>query len=677
MSLHIFGVPLFVEAAAPEANATRMLSALESLATRGHATGVFVFPEMCVPGYLVGDAWERRGFIDRCMAAHETLRQASAGRTLIFGSVGACPDHRGEDGRTRLYNAAFIFHDGTAATPGHLNLPFWPKTLLPNYREFDDSRHFYDLRKWAQDHQIRPGELFRPFCRTPLHPSEPALRMGITICEDAWSDDYSLNPIEHLSLNSDVVVNLSASPYTRGKEGKRQRVFSKRQLECGKPILYVNCSGAQNNGKNVFVFDGQCAWHDGASDQRKPPALFAGSVLGVACSSPGKFTRLPEGTIPASAQGIRSARAPRAVPEDESANPVATWAEALRYGLRTCLDSWGIRHVVVGASGGIDSSVSAALFASVLDPRQLTLINMPTRFNSKVTQDIAARLAANLGARFERIPIEEGVQYTRDSLFREGSPFHGLLSQPVDENLQARDRGSRILAAAAAALGGVFSCNSNKSELTVGYSTLYGDAAGFLAPLGDLWKGQVYELGTYLNQAVFGSPVIPPEAFTIKPSAELSADQDLTKGQGDPLVYPYHDRLFRAWVEGWERLDILDTLKAWEEGDLHSRIGVPIDLLTKTFPDGASFARDAVRWWNLYTGLAAVKRVQVPPVLVLSQRAFGFDHREAIGCGETPPPLGAATLPQTGAWSSPGLRACWGRLLQSGPYQATQDSPSQ
>lgn len=674
MSLYIFGVPLFVEAGTPEANAERMLSELQSLASNGHPNGIFVFPEMCVPGYLVGDAWERQGFLERCTEAHEMLRKASAGRTLIFGSVGVDPHHRGEDGRTRLYNAAYVFHDGNASSPSHLHLPFWPKTLMPNYREFDDSRHFYDVRKWAQDHQTPQSDLFRPFCRSPLQPSEPELRIGITICEDAWSDDYSLNPIEHLSPNSDVLVNLSASPYTRDKEDKRLRVFSQRQQECGKPILYVNCSGIQNNGKNVFVFDGQCAWHNDSTEQASRCPLFANSVLGVACASPTNFKRVSENIALASAPPTCSPHPSAGTSDTTSQNPVANWAEALRYGLRTCLESWGIHHVVIGASGGIDSSVSAALFASILKPGQLTLINMPTRFNAQITQDIAAQLAANLGARYEQVSIEEAVQVSRDSLFGKNGLLRGLLTQPVDENLQARDRGSRVLAAAAAALGGVFSCNANKSELTVGYSTLYGDAAGFLAPLGDLWKGQVYELGTYLNETVFRRSAIPSEAFTIKPSAELSADQDLTKGQGDPLVYPYHDRLFRAWVEGWQRLDILDTLNAWENGDLHIRIGVPVNLLTTTFADGASFARDAVRWWNLYTGLAAAKRVQMPPVLVVSQRAFGFDHREAIGRGETPPQLETENLPQTGAWRSPQLRACWDRLLRSGPYQAAQES---
>lgn len=668
MSLHIFGIPLFVVAGEPEANTERMLAALTHLTDCGHEHGVFVFPEMCVPGYLVGDTWERSGFLARCAACHDHLKRASIGRTLIFGSVGTDSRFRGEDGRVRLYNAAFVFHNGERAAPEHLDLPFWPKTLLPNYREFDDSRHFYDLRKWAQDRQFPLAECFRPFVRKAITPGESTVRIGISICEDAWCDDYSINPIAHLGPHADFVVNLSASPYTRGKEGKRSRIFSARQKEIQKPILYVNCSGTQNNGKNIFIFDGQSCWHDGSHRHENQSQLFSNSTLGISCTAPNTFEPLLQAPLLSAASPDKGLKFHPQAPPPTQDQEVALWAEALRYGLRTTLDYWGIRHVVIGASGGIDSSVSAALFASVLQPDQMTLINMPTRFNSAITQDIAAQLAANLSVRYERIPLEHGLQSTRDTLFGEASPFHGCLTQAVDENLQARDRGGRILAAAASSMGGVFSCNANKSELTVGYSTLYGDAAGFLAPLGDLWKGQVYQLGHYLNEAFFGRTVIPKEAFTIKPSAELSADQDLTAGKGDPLVYPYHDHLFRAWVEGWDRLDVLDTLHAWETGDLHTRIGVPINLLKETFADGAAFARDTVRWWNLYTGLASIKRVQIPPLIVLSQRAFGFDHREMAGRSETPAPVDEHISLRAGAWRSSELRACWQRVLLSGPY---------
>jgi NAD+ synthase (glutamine-hydrolysing) len=197
------------------------------------------------------------------------------------------------------------------------------------------------------------------------------------------------------------------------------------------------------------------------------------------------------------------------------------------------------------------------------------------------------------------------------------------------ENVQARDRSSRILAAAAAAFGGAFTCNANKSELTVGYCTLYGDESGFLAALADLWKHQVYELGRWLNEQVYKIPVIPPEIFSIVPSAELSQDQNVDAGKGDPLIYPYHDFLFRSFVERWQRATPEDIMAWYAAGTIEQNIGCESGLVAKIFPTAAEFIADLERWWKLYTGMSVAKRIQAPPVLAVSRRAFGFDHREA------------------------------------------------
>jgi NAD+ synthase (glutamine-hydrolysing) len=201
------------------------------------------------------------------------------------------------------------------------------------------------------------------------------------------------------------------------------------------------------------------------------------------------------------------------------------------------------------------------------------------------------------------------------------------------ENVQARDRSSRILAALSASFGAVFACNANKAEMTVGYSTLYGDLGGFLALLGDLWKSEVYALGRYLNDTVFGRPVIPEGIFTIVPSAELSESQAVDEGKGDPLIYPYHDRLFFSWVQRWNRATPEEILEWYSAGTLNAELGLDpaVTDAYRLFPDAAAFVRDLERWWNLYGGIAVAKRVQAPPVLAVSSRAFGFDHREALG----------------------------------------------
>ena len=165
--------------------------------------------------------------------------------------------------------------------------------------------------------------------------------------------------------------------------------------------------------------------------------------------------------------------------------------------------------------------------------------------------------------------------------------------------------------------------------MTVGYCTLYGDEAGCLAALADLWKHQVYALGHWLNDQVYQQPVIPDEVFSLVPSAELSRDQDVDSGKGDPLIYPYHDFLFRSFVERWRRATPEDLLTWYCEGTVEQNIGCETGLVARIFPSAADFIVDLERWWRLYTGMGVAKRIQAPPVLAVSRRVFGFDHREA------------------------------------------------
>ena len=197
----------------------------------------------------------------------------------------------------------------------------------------------------------------------------------------------------------------------------------------------------------------------------------------------------------------------------------------------------------------------------------------------------------------------------------------------MKENMQARDRSSRILAALSAAFGGIFTCNANKTETTVGYGTLYGDLAGAFAATAERWKGQIYDLGRKLN-AWYGRAVIPEGIFTVMPSAELSENQDVTQGKGDPLIYEYHDYLFRSFIEPWQRQTPEDILKAYAKGNLEDLIGCSI-IVSNIFPTAKDFIEDLEKWWNLFSGFAVAKRIQTPPLLAVSRRPYGYDLRES------------------------------------------------
>lgn len=611
------------------------LTRLVNLAVRDHGANLIVCPEMCLPGYLLGDAWEREAFLHSCEAFGERLARLAQGDLhIIFGNVACDWSKRNEDGRVRKYNAAFHAWNGQLQINPALEVPYWPKTLMPNYREFDDSRHFYDLRKLSAERNVPLAS-----CLAPMRlsfGSGKSLTFGVGICEDGWSDDYGLSPFKILAAHhSDIeaFINISCSPYTFGKQDKRERTLASLTQSTAKPLLYVNAVGVQNNGKTIFGFDGSsCAVTPfGAVSYRGPFFEEHVGVLSFENASEQKNTNNNEHETKSFV--ALAAPAPAPVSLVTSTRPAQLHC-ALESIVSFCLQEWQITRVVIGASGGIDSALSAVLFARVLGAQNVFLVNMPSRFNSSLTRQAAAALAQNLGCPFAEAPIEDALTLTCTEL--KNLNFSNSTCQPkvtpfVLENIQARDRGCRLLAGIAASLGTVFTCNANKAELTVGYSTLYGDQAGFLAPLADLWKGDVYALARHYNDVVFGREIIPQATLEVVPSAELNGEQDVTKAAGDPFVYPYHDCLFRSWVEHWRRKTPFDCLQAYAQGSLDTLIGCEPGLSQTLFPDLTLFLADLERWWILYAGMGAFKRVQAPPLVALSPRAFGFDHREPIG----------------------------------------------
>ena len=567
-----------------------------------------VLSELCLTGYLIGDMWERQSFLNESYDALKEVQEASQGIIVVIGNIKTDGYAKNKDGRIRKYNTCFVMQDGVM-------LVMVNKSLLPMYREFDDGRHFYSFLEQLFDaavttdaFSLNKNTLKNQF--TPKLTTKNGIEIGFLLCEDSWSNDYTVSPADMLYENgTDVIINISCSPYTQGKNDKRNRVFSTHAKKHGKVMVYVNNVGCQNNGKTIYAFDGNSCIYDRYGDQLNPYEPFAEGCETFEIDVDEAF-------------GCKNYTA--------AEEGIAMIYKAHVYGVKKFMEQIGVKRVVIGLSGGIDSAVVAALMADILPPEDIMGVNMPSQFNSELTKGAASQLAKNLSCHYKIIPIQESVDLTRRQLEEAGIEFKDDAARDFAfENVQARDRSARILAAVAAAFGGAFTCNANKSEATVGYTTFNGDLAGFCAPICDLWKGQVYELGRYYNKT--HNNKIPEEIFSVKPSAELGKHQDVTKGLGDPLIYPYHDKLFASWTERWQRAIPEDNFKWFNDGVLAEELGYggEAGTIEELFPDVETFMADLEHWWKCYQGLGIAKRLQIGPVFCTSRRGFGFDLRES------------------------------------------------
>ena len=422
------------------------------------------------------------------------------------------------------------------------------------------------------------------------------------------------SPLLYELPNEDIILAADASPFPIcfGAQTLAEMAREKRRN-----IFYINTLGLQDKGKTVYAFPGRAyAYNADGARVLMSPAYTEGITVIDTNDMPAPIT-----------------------PSTET--PIAPKYRMLCYAVQKFLARIHMERVVIGISGGIDSAVAAALYVDAIGADKVLLVNMPSRFNSATTKGLAAQLAENLGCRHIIVPIEESVEHTVKQLTSipilgkcAAEDEHLTISSFVRENMQARDRSGRVLAAVAAAWGAGFTCNANKAESTVGYATLYGDQAGFLSALADLWKYQVYDLARYLNDSVYGREVIPQGIIDIVPSAELSDAQNVDEGKGDPIRYPYHDYLFRAFAENNETPE--EILEYYAKNALEAHIGCEEGLVAAYFPTAADFIADLERWWGLYTGMAVAKRIQSPPLLSVSAHAYGSDHPESqIGAYET------------------------------------------
>ena len=614
MAIKIACGQMEITAGRPDLNSKKILH-LISLAKK-ESVDVLFLPELAIPGYMIGDLWEQHSFLKDCEAYGQQVIASTQGITVIFGNVAIDWKRKNKDGHVRKYNAAFAAQDGKLVPTGQ-GLDYVAKTSLPAYREFDDPRYFSGQEMLLKDKRISLKNGMGLVTVT-LHGQE--YKMGLLLCEDGWTENYPVNvPAMLKQSGADIFCNLSNSPFTLGKNSKRHALFGSQAKELQLPVIYCNNTGIQNTGKNIYTFDGQSCVYGPDGMVKAAAPMFEEKLLTFSWDREHDKIR------------AYAAEDELIATEDDDAEILY---KTIRYGTSRFLKQTGIKRMVLGASGGIDSAVTAALFTDILGPHQVLLVNMPSRYNSELTKNLAQNLAENLGCCYTITPINESVSHTVEQLY---TPIHNYttnrdfkveLTGLMYENIQARDRGSRILAGFSAAFKGGISCNANKAEITVGYGTFYGDLIGLFCPLGDLWKHQVYALGKYLNESVFKRNVIPEQIFTIRPSAELSQEQTVGNG-GDPLVYEYHDYLLRAFVENWDTSSPAEILKHYIHHDLEAFLGCRAGILSQIFHTHAAFCKDLERWYGLFTGLAVAKRIQAPPILSLSKRAFGTDYREA------------------------------------------------
>ena len=422
----------------PTNNAARIINYIEE--AKNNKADMIIFPEAAILGYLIGDMWESESFIRECEELGEEIIKASKDIFVIFGNVAVDRNKKNFDGRVIKYNALFLAKDGKLIKNPYSKIPypFIIKTLLPNYKEFEDTRHFFSLKDLIFENALEDNfDLKEYFNPVEININGEKINLGLTICEDAWSSNYNLSPMDILNEKTDLFINISSSPYTLIKDTKRHKMYSDISKKYNKPLIYVNNVGIQNNGKTVYTFDGGSSAYDNNGN--------------IICASNRYEERLYYIEM-----NLTKKEFPKAIKINEE-NEYKLIYDTIIYGIRKFMKSIGINKVVIGVSGGIDSALSSAVYVNAIGKDNVLLVNMPSRFNSNTTKNLAKTLAKNLGCAYMVVPIQESVDFTIKQIetckiIKDGEESFLKVSSFIAENIQARDRSSRILSGLAASL---------------------------------------------------------------------------------------------------------------------------------------------------------------------------------------------------------------------------------
>ena len=506
-----------------------------------------VFPELSVTGYPPRDLVEKPSFVERSEAAVERLARetASLHPAIVCGYVGRADSITGK----HAANNAAVIRGGRVIFRQ-------TKMLLPTYDVFDEARYFV------------PGESQSVF-------TLDGMPVALTICEDAWNDKqfwerplYRRDPVEELAhAGAKILISINASPYHMGKRAQRREIFTAAALHHNLPVVYVN----QVGGNDQLVFDGTSF------------AIDAGGRMAAAARS------FSEDLVYYDTEPNTGDLRPDLPDECEAAY------EALVLGTRDYIRKCGFQRVLLGLSGGIDSSLTAAIAVDALGAENVTGIGMPGPYSSEGSLTDARALAANLGIRFEVVPIGGGYH----EFLKELDPLFGACPRDVtEENLQSRLRGVTLMALSNK-WGALVLTTGNKSEVAVGYCTLYGDMCGGLAVISDVPKTLVYTLSRVANRRHPGA--IPESVFEKPPSAELRPDQKDTDSLPE---YDVLDRILAAYVED-----------CWPPARIASELALPLELV-----------KDIVN----KVDRNEYKRQQAAPGLKVTTKAFGMGRRFPI-----------------------------------------------
>jgi len=517
-------------------NTARIIDCASRARDEGRADLV-VFPELSVCGYPPEDLLFHAGLRHSVEEAVAEIRDSVFGIAVLIGF----PEYEDDN----IYNSCAVFSDGHSI--GH-----YRKQLLPNYGVFDEERYF-TAGKHAAVFKVN------------------GIRLGMTICEDVWRPE----PIaQSRSAGAECIIAINGSPYELETQERREQTVRSRIEEAGVPVVYVNMVG----GQDELVFDG---------------GSFVMDAQGETCFRAPPFEEaLPTITLNGTAKGV--------VPEHgDCARTLSTEAsiyKALVTGTRDYVTKHGFPGVVIGLSGGIDSALVLAIACDAIGADRVRVVMMPFRYTSAMSQEDAAKQAALLGVRYDVIPIEPMY----DATVRQLEPvFENKTADVTEENIQARCRGL-LLMAISNKTGCMLLTTGNKSEMAVGYATLYGDMAGGFAPIKDCSKTMVFRLARYRNSV---GEAIPERVITRPPSAELRPDQKDTDSLPD---YDVLDPILEAFIE-----DDLSVAEITQQG----------------------FDRDTVLRILEMVKRNEYKRRQAPPGVRISRRAFGRDWRYPITSG--------------------------------------------